>query len=395
MTWHISDIVLTCVLLAVATATTLDDSSSTYDPIVDVQNELKQSFLTLLNVPEPPLHHPSSKCVPQCIRDELESGKATTVEALFSTFDVESRLVCFNLTSVSAHDPILHAKLKLSYYRRHNQACKNFTVVAYVNETAVAKRSFNCSNCSNEQCLTLNVRKIVRSYVLNGKESICFDIKVKVNEKMIHSPHLVGVVKRSANCSRHPFLVIHQNESTKRKRDVRAAAAAARINSLVGQLYEMTAAAAEISDDEDDEFYAEQRERRSATVGEHVASASVAGSAAPTPDADSPRRRQCRRKTLNITLDSIGLADWILSPRQFDGGVCRGECRYPIAENNEWNTNHGALQAAMHHRFSDRIPKVLCTPAAFAELAVLYFPQPDVLKHKRHPNMVVTHCGCR
>ena len=91
MTWHISDIVLTCVLLAVATATTLDDSSSTYDPIVDVQNELKQSFLTLLNVPEPPLHHPSSKCVPQCIRDELESGKATTVEALFSTFGKKGR----------------------------------------------------------------------------------------------------------------------------------------------------------------------------------------------------------------------------------------------------------------------------------------------------------------
>ena len=329
-------------------------------------------------------------------RIEIEISYAWNETLNYSfTLDVESRLVCFNLTSVSCHDPILHGKLKL-LYRRHintkNYGSKNFTIVVYVNGTEVAKRSFDVTNSSCEQHLTLNVRKIVKKYVINGKESICFDIKVKVNETTIPSPHLVGVVKRSANCSHHPFLIVYQNESTKRKRDVRAAAAT-RINNLVGQLYDMTAAA-EISDDED-EFYEEQRERRSATVGEHVASASVAGSAAPTPDADSPRRRQCRRKTLNITLDSIGLADWILSPRQFDGGVCRGECRYPIAENNEWNTNHGALQAAMHHRFSDRIPKVLCTPAAFAELAVLYFPQPDVLKHKRHPNMVVTHCGCR
>ena len=263
-------------------------------------------------------------------------------------------MVCFNLTSASVHNPITRAELKLFHRRHKNQASKNFTVIVDVNEKEVARRSFDVTSSSNDNWLTLNLCKIVKSYVRNSKKSICFDIKA-------NRPHDVGATIQSANCSHRPFLVVHQSDPSTEQNRLRRAAAAAPIINLVHTT-------AIVSDDEN----------RNAS------------------DANPPRRRHCRRRTLNITFDGLtGLGemgfDWILSPRKFDAGVCRGECEYP----SRWSTKHAKFQALMHRHFPATAPKVLCSPAAFADLAVLYFPQPGVLKHKRVSDVVVTHCGCR
>ena len=73
-----------CVLLAATTATTIDDSSSTDDLIAAMQNELKRSFLSLLDMSESPSSHPPRECVPEFMSDLQAHGR--DVEALFSTF---------------------------------------------------------------------------------------------------------------------------------------------------------------------------------------------------------------------------------------------------------------------------------------------------------------------
>ena len=165
---------------------------------------------------------------------------------------------------------------------------------------------------------------------------------------------------RSANCSHRPFLVVYQSDpSTERNRLRRAAAAAPIINPVH--------TTAIVSDDEN----------RNAS------------------DANPPRRRHCRWRTLNITLDGLtGLGfDWILSPREFDAGVCRGECEYSLQ--SPWSTEHAKFQALMHRPAT--APKVLIVLAGriFRSGRALLSSARRFEAQEAFGRTVVTHCGCR
>lgn len=101
--------------------------------------------------------------------------------------------------------------------------------------------------------------------------------------------------------------------------------------------------------------------------------------------------KRCCRHKMDFDLSQLNL-DFIIQPKKFDGGICKGRCppHYNMAH------NHAVLQSLMWKKNKNLTPRVCCAPSKLQHLEILAVDEDDPTKLtvKTWENMVVLECAC-
>jgi hypothetical protein len=100
----------------------------------------------------------------------------------------------------------------------------------------------------------------------------------------------------------------------------------------------------------------------------------------------------CARHDLFVDFDQLPFGSWIVQPKRFNAGICRGDCPNPLSR-SYYPTNHAMLLSLLHERGTS-IQQPSCVPVRLRPLDLLYYDRRDLVI-KRHQGMQVEECGCR
>ncbi|OXU30525.1 hypothetical protein TSAR_007328 [Trichomalopsis sarcophagae] len=139
--------------------------------------------------------------------------------------------------------------------------------------------------------------------------------------------------------------------------------------------------------DNDDEIWPHERTKRSARELHQLMSL------------HRGRRTECRgeakkccRHHMSVTFKDLEGFDFIIQPKNFDAGYCKGRCppRYNPAH------HHALLQSLIWKEDRKKAPRPCCAPSKLAELEILYFDENDATKLKvsNWKDMRVIECAC-
>ncbi|XP_055598610.1 uncharacterized protein LOC129748136 [Uranotaenia lowii] len=105
----------------------------------------------------------------------------------------------------------------------------------------------------------------------------------------------------------------------------------------------------------------------------------------------SNNKRCCRHPLLVDFRDLVGY-DFIIQPKTFDAGFCRGRCPYKYNAAN----NHALIQSMLHEHKDYNVPKPCCAPSKLESIDILHADpvNPQRLKVSTWINMRVTECAC-
>ncbi|KAL7056020.1 hypothetical protein AAHC03_021086 [Spirometra sp. Aus1] len=108
-----------------------------------------------------------------------------------------------------------------------------------------------------------------------------------------------------------------------------------------------------------------------------------------------PQPAYCRLQSMIVKFADIGWNKWIISPSQYDAGLCAGKCRFPLGQ-EFFPTNHAVVQSIWHqvHRPDTPVPRPCCVPHELEALPMLYFESENNVVLRRYENMIVKSCGC-
>lgn len=102
--------------------------------------------------------------------------------------------------------------------------------------------------------------------------------------------------------------------------------------------------------------------------------------------------KKCCRHSLDIVFKEIPGFEFIIQPKQFDAGYCRGKCppRYNPAN------HHAVLQSLLWKQDKSRVPRPCCAPSKLVELEILHVDEtdPTKLKVSSWKDMRVLECAC-
>ena len=102
--------------------------------------------------------------------------------------------------------------------------------------------------------------------------------------------------------------------------------------------------------------------------------------------------RRCCRHKMEVVFRDLEEFGFILEPKIFDAGYCKGRCppRYNLAN------HHALLQSLIRRQNRDRAPRLCCTPNKLTDLEVLHLDQQDPTKLKvtTWKNTSVLECAC-
>nr|XP_055037799.1 bone morphogenetic protein 6 [Misgurnus anguillicaudatus]XP_055037800.1 bone morphogenetic protein 6 [Misgurnus anguillicaudatus] len=108
---------------------------------------------------------------------------------------------------------------------------------------------------------------------------------------------------------------------------------------------------------------------------------------------NSDQKTACRKHELYVSFRELGWQDWIIAPEGYAANYCDGECSFPL--NAHMNaTNHAIVQALVHLRNPENVPKPCCAPTKLHAISVLYYDDNSNVILKKYKNMVVRGCGC-
>ena len=120
------------------------------------------------------------------------------------------------------------------------------------------------------------------------------------------------------------------------------------------------------------------------------------------PSINPPRRKRsiksrtitgpCSRHDLWIDFNQFSFGQWVVEPKRFNAGQCRGDCPNPLSR-SLYPTNHAMLLSLLHER-GNAIEQPSCVPVRLRSLDLLYYDRRDLVI-KRHQGMQVEECGCR
>lgn len=106
----------------------------------------------------------------------------------------------------------------------------------------------------------------------------------------------------------------------------------------------------------------------------------------------SQENRNCCRHTMNVVFKEIKGFEFIIQPKNFDAGYCRGKCppRYNPAH------HHALLQSMIWKQDKSKAPRPCCAPSKLLELEVLHVDESDKskLKVSTWSDMKVLECAC-
>lgn len=112
------------------------------------------------------------------------------------------------------------------------------------------------------------------------------------------------------------------------------------------------------------------------------------------------RRRQkkqastCDRHELYVDFEEIGWSDWIISPKGYHAYHCKGECPFPLGQNQK-PTNHATVQSIVHAlKIGKNVGTPCCVPNKLYSISLLYFDDHENVILKQYDDMVADSCGC-
>uniref|UniRef100_A0A182QGR5 TGF-beta family profile domain-containing protein n=1 Tax=Anopheles farauti TaxID=69004 RepID=A0A182QGR5_9DIPT len=118
------------------------------------------------------------------------------------------------------------------------------------------------------------------------------------------------------------------------------------------------------------------------------------------PDYQSPPKttactagnKKCCRHPLLVNFRDIEGFDFIIQPKIFDAGFCRGRCPTKYHPAN----HHALLQSLLHEHIKYDVPKPCCAPSSLDHIDVLHADpkNPQRLKVSTWHNMRVLECAC-
>nr|XP_004666077.2 growth/differentiation factor 15 [Jaculus jaculus] len=99
--------------------------------------------------------------------------------------------------------------------------------------------------------------------------------------------------------------------------------------------------------------------------------------------------RCCRLHTVAASLQDLGWADWVLSPRQLQVAVCAGECPQLYRAAN----THAQVRGRLHGLQPLRVPAPCCVPAAFAPVVLVQRTDSGVAL-RTYDDLMARSCHC-
>ncbi|KAH8272491.1 hypothetical protein KR044_009479, partial [Drosophila immigrans] len=104
-----------------------------------------------------------------------------------------------------------------------------------------------------------------------------------------------------------------------------------------------------------------------------------------------PHQRCCRHQ-LDVDFKNIKGFEFIIQPKTFDAGYCKGRC--PPRHNPAHH--HALLQSLMWQQDHNRVPRPCCVPSKLTEIEILHVDEDhsDKLKISTWSNMQVLECAC-
>ncbi|KAG8196753.1 hypothetical protein JTE90_014486 [Oedothorax gibbosus] len=106
------------------------------------------------------------------------------------------------------------------------------------------------------------------------------------------------------------------------------------------------------------------------------------------------RNGSCARHDLYIDFERIGWAAWIISPKGYNAFQCKGDCNFPLGQNQR-PTNHATVQSIAHELGLTQAVKLpCCVPDRLVSISLLYFDEYGNVILKQYDDMVAARCGC-
>ncbi|CAF0823555.1 unnamed protein product [Rotaria sordida] len=103
-------------------------------------------------------------------------------------------------------------------------------------------------------------------------------------------------------------------------------------------------------------------------------------------------QNSCSRYDLFVDFNQLSFGTWIIEPKRFNAGICRGDCPNPLSR-LFYPTNHAMLLSLLHEQ-GNSIQQPSCVPVRLRPLDLLYYDRQELVI-KRHQGMQVEECGCR
>ncbi|XP_015513503.2 bone morphogenetic protein 4 [Neodiprion lecontei] len=104
------------------------------------------------------------------------------------------------------------------------------------------------------------------------------------------------------------------------------------------------------------------------------------------------QNKKCCRHEMIVTFKDIRGFEFIIQPKTFDAGYCKGRCppRYNPAH------HHALIQSLIWKEDRKKAPRPCCAPSKLTELEILYYNEndPTKLKITNWKNMKVLECAC-
>ncbi|XP_055534123.1 uncharacterized protein LOC129723745 [Wyeomyia smithii] len=106
----------------------------------------------------------------------------------------------------------------------------------------------------------------------------------------------------------------------------------------------------------------------------------------------TPNNKRCCRHPLLVDFRDIDGYDFIIQPKIFDAGFCRGRC--PLKFNSA--SHHALIQSLLHEHFKYDVPKPCCAPSRLDHVDFLHADpkNPQRLQVSTWSDMRVTECAC-
>ncbi|XP_022248615.1 bone morphogenetic protein 2-like [Limulus polyphemus] len=115
---------------------------------------------------------------------------------------------------------------------------------------------------------------------------------------------------------------------------------------------------------------------------------------AEAPEASSSSlSNDCTRNEMYVDFEKIGWSRWIISPKGYHAYYCRGECSFPLGQ-NQYPTNHATVQSIVQV-LTPGVGDPCCVPNKLRPVSVLYFDEHQNVILKQYDNMVAESCGCQ
>ncbi|XP_041110523.1 bone morphogenetic protein 5-like [Polyodon spathula] len=100
--------------------------------------------------------------------------------------------------------------------------------------------------------------------------------------------------------------------------------------------------------------------------------------------------KQCCRKSMQVSFEEIGWADWIKVPKVYDAFYCDGTCLPKYKNANAYTE----IKSKMHDLSHGHIPGPCCVPADYVPLTVIHFNTEGKLTISALDGMIASKCHC-